>query len=101
MPENISLYIAICAGICTAISLLPQLIKIIKEKKSENLSFVMLFVLLVGLGAWVAYGILKEDYPIIITNSFSFVVNSLIIGFSLKYRQKKPTGENNGSQKSK
>ena len=86
MNEDLSLYVGIGAGICTAVSLLPQLIKIIREKKSENLSFVMLFVLLVGIGAWVYYGILKKDYPIIITNSFSFMVNTLIIIFSIKYR---------------
>ena len=81
-------YVGIGAGICTAVSLLPQLIKIIKEKKANDISYVMLFVLLAGIGGWIWYGILKEDYPIIITNSFSFIVNVLVICFSIKYKQK-------------
>jgi MtN3 and saliva related transmembrane protein len=81
-------YIGIAAGVCTAVSLLPQLIKITKEKKADNISWVMLFVLICGLGLWVWYGIIKQDYPIIITNSFSFLVNSLIIYFTARYKGK-------------
>jgi MtN3 and saliva related transmembrane protein len=81
-------YIGITAGVCTAISLLPQLIKIIREKKADNISYFMLFILVVGLGLWVWYGVLKKDYPIMATNSFSLLVNSLIIYFTVKYKRK-------------
>ncbi|HEV7782433.1 MAG TPA: SemiSWEET transporter [Chitinophagaceae bacterium] len=80
-------YVGIGAGVLTGISMLPQLFKIIKEKKAENISYFMLFLLLAGLGGWVWYGILRNDYPIIITNGFSFLVNLTIIGFSIKYKQ--------------
>ncbi len=79
-------YIGIGAGICTGISMLPQLFKIIREKKAEAISFWMLAVLLLGLGGWIWYGALKNDYPILITNSFSVIVNTLIIIFSVKYK---------------
>ena len=85
--NDLTNYIGIFAGICTSISLLPQLIKIIREKKADDLSYGMLFFLLTGLGAWVAYGIMKEDYPIIITNCFSFLVNLLVIFFTIRYKQ--------------
>ena len=81
--------IGIAAGICTGIAMLPQLIKIIREKKAEDISFVMLLVLIVGLGGWVWYGLLREDYPIIKTNAFSLLVNFAIVYFSYRYRQKK------------
>jgi MtN3 and saliva related transmembrane protein len=81
-------YIGIGAGILTGVSLLPQLIKIIREKKAENISYIMLIVLLAGLAGWIWYGILKNDYPIIITNSFSFLVNSLMIFFTIRYKNK-------------
>ena len=85
MPDQTQI-IGIVAGICTGISLLPQLIKIVREKKADDISYLMLFILLTGLGGWVWYGILKEDYPIIITNSFSFLVNVIIIFFTVKYQ---------------
>jgi len=87
MPDKTQL-IGIIAGICTGISLLPQLIKIIREKKADDISWVMLFILLAGLAGWVWYGILKEDYPIIITNSFSFLVNVAIIFFTVRFQRR-------------
>jgi len=83
---NIESYVGVAAGICTSVSLLPQLIKIIREKKADNISWVMLFILIGGLGLWVWYGIIKNDLPIIITNSFSLLVNFLIIYFTYRYK---------------
>lgn len=80
-------YIGIGAGICTSFSLVPQLFKIIREKEAENISFFMLAILLTGLAGWIWYGILKNDWPIIITNAFSFLVNITIIIFSAKYKR--------------
>lgn len=79
-------YVGIVAGIGTSVSLLPQLIKIIREKKADNISWFMLFILIAGLGLWVWYGILKKDLPIILTNSFSLLVNLLIIYFTGRYK---------------
>ena len=47
MPDQTQL-IGIIAGICTSISLLPQLIKIIKGKKP-----MIFLILLAGLAGWV------------------------------------------------
>lgn len=86
--EPYSQYVGIVAGILTGISLLPQLIKLIREKKSENVSVGMLVVLLGGLCGWVWYGILKNDYPIIVTNSFSLLTNITILILSYIYRRR-------------
>lgn len=80
--------VGIIAGVFTAISLLPQLVKIIREKKCDNISVLMLLTLLTGLGIWVYYGILKKDWPIIVTNSFSFLINIAIIVCRRVYRQR-------------
>jgi MtN3 and saliva related transmembrane protein len=74
--ENI---IGILAGILTGVAALPQLIKLIKEKDGKQLSPVMLLVLIAGLISWVVYGVLKEDWPVIITNVFSTLVNMVIL----------------------
>lgn len=80
-------FIGIVAGVLTAVSLLPQLIKIIREKKAEDLSYFTLGILLLGLAFWIWYGILREDLPIIITNSFSLLVNFLVIVFTIRYKE--------------
>ncbi|MEJ7683757.1 MAG: SemiSWEET transporter [Segetibacter sp.] len=78
--------IGIIAGIFTSASLLPQLIKIIKEKKVEELSIGMFISLMIGLSLWTYYGILRKDMPIIVTNSFSVLLNICILFFRFKYR---------------
>lgn len=77
--------IGISAGILTATSLIPQLVKILKEKKADDVSPMMLIILMAGLGLWTTYGILKEDWPIIITNAFSFLLNGVVLGMRYRY----------------
>lgn len=81
--------VGIGAGILTSASMLPQLIKTFKEKKAEDLSLVMILVLMGGIGCWIWYGILRNDLPIILTNCFSFLLNSVLLFFRFKYAAKK------------
>jgi MtN3 and saliva related transmembrane protein len=74
------------AGACTAVSLLPQFIKILKEKKAKEISIFYLFVLLAGLGLWIWYGFLRNDLPVIITNIVSAVLNIATLIASVKYK---------------
>ena len=78
--------IGITAGVCTAISLLPQIIKIVKEKKAQDISLFYLLILLCGLALWTYYGFLKEDVPIIATNIFSMVLNIVVIILGSVYK---------------
>lgn len=81
------IYIGIAAGVFTAIAMLPQLIKIIRTRQAEQLSLAMILILLAGLGLWIWYGAVQQDYPVVITNAFSALVNILIVIFSLKYKK--------------
>jgi MtN3 and saliva related transmembrane protein len=87
-PEYIQV-IGIGAGILTSVSMLPQIIKIFKEKKAEDLSVVMILVLISGIIGWIWYGILRNDLPIILTNSFSLLLNLILLFFRFKYADKK------------
>lgn len=82
-------WIGIAAGILTACSMLPQLIKVIREKQVEDLSVMMLLVLISGLSLWVAYGFIRNDPPLIYTNLFSVCVNLVLVFLRIKYSKKK------------
>jgi MtN3 and saliva related transmembrane protein len=83
-----TLYIGLAASIFTATSLLPQLIKMIKEKKANDISRLMLSILFIGLGLWVWYGVRKSDYIILVSNSFSLLINLSIVILSIRYKKK-------------
>ena len=87
--NNIVLITGIAAGILTAVSMLPQVFKTIKTKKAEHVSPLMLIILICGVSLWVVYGILKNDLPIIFTNSFSVLVNICMLVLRWKYRNNK------------
>ena len=80
--------IGLIAGILTSVSLLPQLIKVIKEKDAKSLSIGMLITLIAGNSLWTYYGIMIKNTPIILTNIFSDVVNITLLIFSIKYKKK-------------
>ena len=65
----------------------PDDVKMVKEKKVEDLSLGMFLTLLIGIILWVVYGVLRDDWPIIITNSFSVLLNFFILFLKFKYRK--------------
>lgn len=80
-------WIGITAGILTASSLLPQLIKTIKEKKAEEISIGMLLLLMAGISLWIYYGFMRDDLPIMATNAFSLLLNISMLFLRFKYNR--------------
>lgn len=70
--------IGIIASALTAGSLIPQLIKVIRDQKTEGISFIMFLVLFSGHSLWIAYGVVKEDWIIIISNAFALLIDIAI-----------------------
>ncbi|TGK14687.1 hypothetical protein EHO61_16555 [Leptospira fluminis] len=80
-------WIGYTASLLTTISFLPQVIKVLIERKTRDISRNMYLVLTVGLGFWLAYGILKEDLPIILANTFTLIFTTVILYFKLKEKE--------------
>ena len=67
------------AALVTTFCLLPQLYKIIVDKKSEGISVLTYGILLSGQTLWVIYGILIDDKIVICANLISGLLSLLII----------------------
>lgn len=87
--ENFTTVLGFVAGALTAISMLPQLIKTLKLKKAEEVSVLMLVVLITGVSLWLFYGVLKKDWPIVITNATSLLINLIMMTLRIIYRPEK------------
>ncbi|MCL8536966.1 SemiSWEET transporter [Chryseobacterium gallinarum] len=85
MNENV---LGIIAGVLTSVSMIPQLVKVIKEKNVEDISLLMLLVLISGLSLWVWYGFVKDELPIILSNSFAVLVNLSLLVCYIIYNKK-------------
>lgn len=71
--------IGLSAAVLTTAANIPQTYKIIKTKSTKDISTATYGMLLIGFAMWVAYGILREDYPVLIANSISVLVCSTIL----------------------
>ncbi len=75
------------AGTITTASFFPQLIKIYKNKKADEISITMYSIITLGMILWMIYGIYLNSYPIIIANGISTMATLLIMTFSLMYNK--------------
>ncbi|WP_291144348.1 SemiSWEET family sugar transporter [Flavobacterium sp. UBA7680] len=79
--------IGLFAGACITLSTIPQILKVWKTKKVKDISLKTFSILTFGIAVWIIYGILKEDLPIIITNSVSLCLNLLMVYFIIYYEK--------------
>ncbi len=75
---------AACA--VTALTFLPQVLKTWKEKSAKNVSLMMFIIAFVNEIMWIAYGALRNDMVIVITNIIMISMCSVMIALKLKYR---------------
>lgn len=85
MNENL---LGIIAGVLTSISMIPQLVKVVREKNVEDISLLMLLILISGLSLWVWYGFVKDELPIILSNLFAVLVNICLLICYMIYNKK-------------
>ncbi len=70
------------AATLTTFSFVPQFLKLIKTKKTEGLSLMMMMQIAIGLLLWIVYGLLRKDIVLISANTVGFfIVFATIIVF--------------------
>jgi MtN3 and saliva related transmembrane protein len=79
-------YIGFAAGTLTVVSFLPQVIQAWKTKKVQDVSFAMMALLMAGAATWIAYGVLTDDMPVIVTNVFAFSFQAAIMTAKIKFQ---------------
>ena len=72
------------AGICSMISFVPQLIKVIHDESADGVSLRTYLVMVVGFVLWVSYGVLLKSWPVAGSNAVNLVLSAWILG--LKFR---------------
>jgi MtN3 and saliva related transmembrane protein len=75
----------IIAGVFSTGALLPQVMKSFTSKRTEDLSFWMLALMITGGLLWFGYGIRKKDKPIIIANAVILGMVMSLLLLKVKY----------------
>ena len=74
------------AGAITSLTFLPQVIKTWKERSAKDISLMMFLIAALNEIMWVVYGILLNNWIIILTNAVILVMSLTMIYFKLKYK---------------
>jgi MtN3 and saliva related transmembrane protein len=77
--------IGLTGAALTTFSFLPQAVKAIRTKHTKDLSMPMLVMLICGIVFWVTYGIFIKDIPLIVANSISLVLMTILFFIKRKY----------------
>ena len=75
------------AGTLTTVAFVPQVIKIWRSKKADDISISMFLIFTVGVALWMVYGIQTASLPVMLANAVTLVLALVIL--MLKYRYRK------------
>jgi MtN3 and saliva related transmembrane protein len=79
-----TLIINVIAAILTTSSFLPQAIKTIKTKDTSGISMLMYLMFVTGVFFWGIFGIMINNYPIIIANVVTFIFAGTALVIKIK-----------------
>jgi MtN3 and saliva related transmembrane protein len=72
------------AALLTSLSYIPQVQKAWPRGSTKDLSVKMLAVLTSGLVLWIGYGLLKEDWVIIVANGVGAALSGTVLYCKLR-----------------
>lgn len=77
--------LGLIAGALTVGASLPQIFKIVRSRKTDELSLPAYVILNIGIFLWVLYGLFTNQIAIIIPNIIFQIFNLIILFFKIKY----------------
>lgn len=75
--------IGAAAGILTTCAFFPQVLKTVKSKSTDDLSWTWLVMMIGGVALWLVYGIYMNSISLVVSNAITFV--SVGVLFGVKY----------------
>lgn len=72
-----------CATACSTASFVPQAWKVIRTRDTAAISKRMYVVTVAGFSLWLAYGLLLEQWPLILTNGICLALSAFILMMKL------------------
>lgn len=73
------------ASVLVSSSFVPQIIKGYKTKRLNDVSYLLMILISIGMSLWIVYGIEKQDLVIIGANVATIVLNMILLGLKIKY----------------
>jgi MtN3 and saliva related transmembrane protein len=72
-------FIGYAAAFCGTVSLIPQIVKLRKERSAKAISATMYLIYTFGVVLWLIYGIMINSIPLIIAEIITLVLSITIL----------------------
>jgi|TARA_B110000208_G_scaffold191088_1_gene256798 MtN3 and saliva related transmembrane protein len=72
-------YVGSIAATCTTLAFIPQAIHSYKTRDLSGISLPMYSIFTAGVAMWLVYGLLKQDWPIIIANTITVALSAMML----------------------
>jgi MtN3 and saliva related transmembrane protein len=74
-----ALVIGYLASLCSVTSFVPQVWKVVKTGDTAAISARMYALTVTGFALWSAFGMMRGEWPIILTNTICFCLSGFIL----------------------
>lgn len=74
------------AGFFTTIAFVPQVLRSLRRRSCHDLSWTWLVVFAAGLGLWLTYGVVLNNWPMILANSVTLVLCFMLAWMKVRYK---------------
>lgn len=82
---EIAAAIGTLAGFLTTIAFVPQVLRVWRSRSARDLSLHAFATFTAGVALWLAYGILRNEAPIIVWNAITLALAATILGMKLRF----------------
>ena len=78
-------YVGYVAGLLTVFAFLPQVAKAWRSRRTRDVSWLMIVLLIVSGLLWLTYGWMTHDVPLVATNAGMVSLNLLILSAKMRF----------------
>lgn len=84
-----SSWLGYAAAVCSTTSFAPQAWKVIRSRRTHDISLRMYLLTVFGFALWLAFGILKREWPLVLSNGICLILSGFILAMKLLPRSGK------------
>jgi MtN3 and saliva related transmembrane protein len=74
------------AAVCTIVSFVPQIVKIVRERDASSVSLRMYLFTVTSFSLWTAYGVMLKAWPLILANAASLACATTALILKWRFR---------------
>jgi len=79
----IELALGYTAALLSTASFAPQAVKVIRSGKTRDISLGMYVLTVAAFAAWLAFGIMKREWPLVLANGICLALSGFILAMKL------------------